>query len=359
MADTADQGEKTEEPSLKKLEDARNKGDVAKSQEVTSWFMMLATTLVMMIFSQDMAMSLAMTLKGVFSHAHDIQVTGSGLARLAMALASAVLGALTMPFILLMVAAVASNLMQHGVIFSVEPITPKFSKVSPAAGFKRLFSSQSLVNFIKSLTKLTLVSTLIIWIVWPNRDMLDTLVSLDPILLLSLTLTLTGKILFGVMGFLTIIAALDFAYQKHQWWEKQKMTFKEVRDEHKQQEGDPHVKAKLRQIRQERGRQRMMANVPDASVVITNPTHYSIALKYEKDMDAPICVAKGVDAIALKIREVANEHDIPLVENPPLARALYATIELDEEIPADHYQAVAEVIGYVMRLKQKKGGRGK
>lgn len=354
MSDTPDQSEKTEEPSQKKLEDARNKGDVAKSQEVTSWFMMLAATLVLMIFSQDMAMSLAMTLKGVFSHAHDIQVSGGGVVRLATLVCSAVFGVLALPFILLMVAAVSSNLMQHGLIFSVEPITPKFSKISPLAGFKKLFSMQSLVNFSKSLAKLTLVSALIIWIVWPKRDMLDTIVSLDPILLLSLTLTLAGKVLFGVMAFLTVIAALDFAYQKHTWWEKQRMTIKEVRDEYKQAEGDPHVKAKLRQIRQERGRQRMMANVPDASVVITNPTHYSIALKYDEGMDAPICVAKGIDSIALKIREVANENNIPLVENPPLARALYATIELDEEIPADHYQAVAEVIGYVMRLKQKK-----
>lgn len=360
MAETGDDSEKTEEPTQKKLDDARKKGDVPKSQEVTSWFMMLAATMVLMIFSKDMAGSLAVTLKGIMANAHDIPVDhGAGVTRFAYLVAVAALGALAIPFILIMISAIASNLLQHGPILSTEPITPKLSKISPMAGIKRLFSTMSLVNFAKSLAKLVLVAAIMTAIIWPDRDMLDTLIQLDPMAILDVTLGLSGKILFGVMALLTLIAALDFAYQRHQWWEKQRMTLKEVRDEYKQQEGDPTVKAKLRQVRQERSRQRMMAAVPDASVVITNPTHYSIALKYEDGMGAPICLAKGVDDIALKIREVATEHDIPLVENPPLARALHATVEIEEEISPEHYKAVAEVIGYVMQLRQKNGANAK
>jgi len=151
---------------------------------------------------------------------------------------------------------------------------------------------------------------------------------------------------------MTVIAALDFMYQRYNQYKNLRMTKQEVKDEHKQSEGDPHVKARIRRLRQERAQQRMMAAVPEADVVITNPTHYAVALEYKMEtMPAPRLVAKGVDSLAQRIRETAEEHEVPLVENPPLARALYAAIELDEEIPAEYYQAVAEVIGYVMRLK--------
>jgi flagellar biosynthesis protein FlhB len=153
-----------------------------------------------------------------------------------------------------------------------------------------------------------------------------------------------------------VIAALDFLFQYRQWFERQKMSLHELKEEFKQTEGDPKIKGKIKQIRQERMRRRMMAAVPKASVVITNPTHYAVALQYERGMNAPVCLAKGIDTLALKIREVAAKHDIPIVENPPLARTLHATVEVEQEIPAEHYRAVAEVIGYVMRLRQR-GGR--
>jgi flagellar biosynthetic protein FlhB len=174
-------------------------------------------------------------------------------------------------------------------------------------------------------------------------------------MLMDVTLDMASKVMIGVVAILSIVAAADFAWQKHTWWEKQRMTIKEMRDEHKQMEGDPQVRAKLRQVRIERGRKRMMQNVPRAAVVITNPTHYSIALEYEKGMDAPICVAKGVDNVAFKIREIAEENNIPIVENAPLARALHASVEIDDIIPAEHFKAVAEVIGYVMRLRGRVG----
>lgn len=353
MADQPEQHEKTEEPSQKKLDDAHKKGDVAKSQEVNSWFMMIAATIVLMVFSKDMSGALASKLKVILSQSHALPVTGEGLTTNLMSLYLAVLGALALPFIVFMVAGLAGNLVQHRPLFSLEPVTPKLSKVSPLSGFKRLFSKTSLVNFAKSIAKLGIVSTVIFIIVWPNRDKLDAIVGLDPAALMGVTYGMASQVMIGVVAILSIIAALDFAWQKHTWWEKQRMTVKELRDEYKQLEGDPQVRAKLRQVRIERGKQRMMQNVPRAAVVITNPTHYSVALEYEHGMAAPVCVAKGVDNVALKIRELAKEHDIPIVENPPLARALHAGVELEQEIPSEHYKAVAEVIGFVMRLRRK------
>ncbi|RMF07167.1 MAG: flagellar biosynthesis protein FlhB [Alphaproteobacteria bacterium] len=359
MAETPEEHEKTEDPSQKKLDDALKKGDVAKSQEVNSWFVMIAATLMIMMFSGDAASSLARQLKTFLDSAHDLPVDGEGLRALTWALGVGVLSALALPFLLMIIAGISGNLVQHRLLFSVEPIIPKLSKISPLSGFKRLFSKTSLVNFAKSMAKLIIVGSVITVIVWPNRDRLDALVAMDPASILSATQAMAGQVLIGVVAILAVVAALDFAWQKHTWWEKQKMTIKEVRDEYKQMEGDPQVRAKLRQVRIERGRKRMMANVPNASVVVTNPTHYSVALQYEPGMNAPVCVAKGVDAIALRIREIAKDHEIPLVENPPLARALYAGVEIDDEIPEEHYKAVAEVIGYVMRLRRGTSGAGR
>lgn len=353
--DQPEQHEKTEEPTQKKLDDAHKKGDVAKSQEVNSWFLMVGATLVLMLFVKDMAWSLTLKLKVILSQAHEIPTSGAALVENFQLLGTIILGVLMIPFIVFATAGLAGNIVQHRPLFSFDPITPKLSKVSPLAGLKRLFSKTSLVNFAKSLAKLAIVSSVILIIVWPNRDKLDAIIGLDPVKLMDVTHIMSIKVMIGVVAILSIVAAVDFAWQKHTWWEKQRMTVKELRDEYKQMEGDPQVRAKLRQVRIERGRKRMMQNVPNAAVVITNPTHYSIALEYEKGMDAPVCVAKGVDQIAFRIREIAEEHDIPIVENPPLARALHASVEIDDSIPAEHYKAVAEVIGYVMRLRGRVG----
>src|SRR6201992_3624528 len=183
------------------------------------------------------------------------------------------------------------------------------------------------------------------------------MVRCDPAALLGVTSSLTIHLLGTVVAVLAIIAIGDYLFQYRTWYERQKMSLQEIKEEFKQSEGDPHIKGRLKQIRQARMKKRMMAAVPKASVIITNPTHYSVALQYERGMAAPLCVAKGVDNIAFKIREIAREHDIPIVENVPLARSLYATVDIDEEIPVEHYQAVAEIIGYVMGLKRNLMGR--
>ena len=355
--DQPDQSEKTEEPTHKRLEDAHKRGDVAKSQEVSAWFVMLAATLVVMMFANDMMSSLAGSLKAFLMHPHAISMDGEHLRVVWNEIGLAVLGALALPLAILLVGAVGGNIVQHRPLVTTESLKPKLSKISVLSGWKRLFSMQSVVNFLKGLAKLCVVAAVMFVIVWPERDSLDIIITADVAALMPMVKSLAVRLLMGVVAVMAIIAAMDFLYQRYSWMQKQKMTMKELRDEHKQMEGDPTVKAKLRQVRIERGRKRMMANVPNASVVITNPTHYSVALQYEQGMEAPIVVAKGVDNLAFKIREIAREHDIPIVENPPLARALHASVEVDDEIPPEHYRAVAQVIGYVMGLRNKMQSR--
>ncbi|HEY1152637.1 MAG TPA: flagellar type III secretion system protein FlhB, partial [Pseudolabrys sp.] len=277
---------------------------------------------------------------------------GAGLMRLSEKLGLEVLAAVAIPLLLLMLGALGANLVQHRFVWSAESITPKFSKISPLAGLKRLFSKMAIANFVKGVFKLALVGTVLTVMLWPERDRLELLVWTDPLALMPLILAQSLKLMGAVVAILAIVAAADFFFQYRQWYERQKMSLQEIKDEFKQTDGDPAVKGKIRQLRQKRMAKRMMAAVPKATVVITNPTHYSIALQYEKGMQAPVCLAKGVDAVAFRIRKIAEEHQIPTVENVPLARALYATVEVDQAIPPEHYKAVAEVIGYVMRLRR-------
>jgi flagellar biosynthetic protein FlhB len=199
------------------------------------------------------------------------------------------------------------------------------------------------------------IGAVITALLWPLRYRFESLIQADILGTLLIIRSLSLNMMATVVAILFLVAAADYLFQYRQWFARQKMSLREMKDEYKQTEGDPLVKGKIRQLRQARQRRRMMAAVPKASVIITNPTHYAIALQYDRGMEAPICLAKGADAVALKIREVAGEHSIPIVENPPLARALYATVEIDEEIPTEHYKAVAEIIGYVMKLRRGAG----
>ncbi len=356
MADT-DETEKTEEPSQRKLEEAHKKGDVAKSQEVTMWFALLAMTMIVLLFSGNMASSTARVLKIFLGNAQGYSMDGFAILSLLVTLGQKVAVVLLIPMGVLILAALAGNLVQHKPVFTTERMKPKFEKISPLAGAKRLFSPTSLVNFLKGIIKLIIVSAVMFMVVWPDRARFIDVISFDPAMLLPFVRHYAIKLLLAALAVMTIIAGLDFLFQRFTWLKKQRMTMKELRDEHKQMEGDPAIKSKLKQIRMERSRKRMMAQVPQATVVITNPTHYAVALKYEPGMAAPLCLAKGADNVALKIRELAGEHHIPIVENKPLARALHASVEVDEEVPEEHYKAVAEVISYVMRLEGKLGVR--
>jgi flagellar biosynthetic protein FlhB len=350
MADEKDDTERSEDPTQKRLDEALERGDVAKSQEVNTWFVLAAGTLILLSFSGSMSSGVTAILTGLMSNAHQIPVDGRGLVRTMQALGLGTIAAVALPFLLLVLAAVVGNMVQHRLVWSAESLKPKLSKISPAAGFKRLFSKIAIANFIKGLVKLTLIGAVMTVILWPRRNQLDGLVTMDPAVVLGLTKTLSLEMLGTVVAILAIVAAADYLFQYRHWFERQKMSVRELKEEFKQTEGDPAIKAKIRQLRQNRARKRMMAAVPKASVIITNPTHYAVALQYDRGMNAPVCLAKGIDTLALKIREVAAEHNIPVVENPPLARALHATVEMDQEVPPEHYRAVAEVIGYVMRL---------
>jgi flagellar biosynthetic protein FlhB len=351
MAGEDDDSERTEDPTQKRLDEALERGDVVKSQEVNTWFVLGTATLILMSFSGSMSSGILTMLRGLLVQAHGIPVDGPGLIQVMQKLGLGIVAALAVPFALIALGAVVGNMIQHRLVWSTESLKPKLSKVSPGAGFKRLFSKVALANFLKGLIKLGLIGAVMAAILWPKRHQFDALVTMDPAVVLPLVQSLSLELLGTVVAILAIVAAVDYLFQYRTWYERQKMSLREMKEEFRQTEGDPAVKAKIRQLRNERSRKRMMSDVPKASVVITNPTHFAVALQYEKGMNAPLCLAKGADNIALKIREVAEANNIPVVENPPLARALYATVEIEDEVPPEHYKAVAEVIGYVMRLK--------
>ena len=353
----AEQSSKTEDPSAKRLKDAHERGDVAKSQELTAWFMMGGTAAVIALMAPSTSATLMERLRVVMANADQYEIGGPAFGAFFMALAQSIIGVVLLPMALLTVCAIVANLVQHRPLLSLQPITPKLSKISPLSGFKRLFSQESLVNFVKGLIKLAVVGAVMFFALWPERDRLDTMVTADPSVILAIAQELVLKIFWAALAIVTVIAFADFLYQKSRWWNRHKMTLQEVRDEFKQMEGDPKIKGRIRKLRMERARRRMMVQVPQATVIITNPTHYAVALKYDRTMSAPLCLAKGMDDIALRIREVATAHDIPIIENPPLARALYASVEVDQSIPNEHFKAVAQVIGYVMRLKAKSAWR--
>ena len=356
MAEEGDE-DKTQDPTAKRLEEAHKRGDVAKSIEVNTWFMIAGATFIMSSFSGSIGGSIQMPLRNLIANSWQIRTDGPGLLALAQKLEYILVAALGVPFLLLILAAIAGNIVQHRFVWSAESLKPKFSKISPLSGAKRIFGKQAAANFAKGLFKVIALGAVMVAILWPERSRLDSMMRFDPDALLGVTRTLTLQLLGAVVALLALVAIGDYLFQYRQWFERQKMSLREMKEEFKQSEGDPHIKGRIRQLRVARMKKRMMAAVPKASVIITNPTHYSVALSYERGMSAPICVAKGMDNIALKIREIAREHDIPIVENVPLARALYATVEVDDEIPVEHYHAVAEIIGYVMGLKRGLSGR--
>ena len=357
MADE-DKDSKTQDPTQKRLDDALERGDVAKSQEVNTWFVIAGATLVLSSFSASIGVGIEGPMRNLLMNAHQIRVDGPGLLTLTSRLGLLLIGVLGIPLLLLLIAGVVSNLIQHRLVWSTEPLTPKFSKISPIAGAARLFGKQAGANFLKGVFKVVLLGTVMVLVLWPERHRLDAMVRFDPVAILASTKTIAVHLMGTVVALLAVVAALDYLFQYRQWFERQKMSLQEVKEEYKQSEGDPHIKGRVRQIRFARAKKRMMAAVPTASVIITNPTHYAVALKYERGMPAPICIAKGIDAIALKIREIAAANNVPIVENVPLARALHAGVEVDDEIPVEHYHAVAEVIGYVMRLRRRAAALG-
>ncbi len=349
--------EKSEDPTAKRLEDAINRGDVAKSQEVNTWFLLLGATIAFFMFGSSSANKLAIAFRDVLGNLH-LATDPSLVMRAIVRLFTQALGAVGPVMAVLVVSAIAGNAVQHRLLWTTEPLAPKLNRISLVQGAKRIFSKRALVEFAKGLLKLAIVGSLIYVIGVSEVERMGLLINGELGLSVGVAFTLALKIMAAVTAIMALVAAADYLWQRHSWYERQRMSVREVREEFKEQEGDPTIKAKLRQIRQSRSRKRMMQQVPEATVVVMNPTHFAVALKYEPGMGAPICVAKGQDNIALKIRDVAYRHAIPVVQNPPLARALFKSVEVEQEIPVEHYKAVAELIGYVMKLRNSKGNGG-
>ncbi len=354
MAEEQDESQKTEEPTPKKLEESRRKGQVATSREVNHWFMILGGALLLTMFAPGMLTGIKDTLTKFIAYPHDIAVDPGNIQAVLTTLLVDLMPFVLLPMGILMVFALAGGLVQNGLLLAPDLIQPKLEKISLLKGVKKLFSMNTLMEFVKGISKIALVAMVAAMVVVPEFGRISQIPSYHPTDLGDFIWTLAVRMTIAVFAVMTVVAGADMFYQKYKHTKDQRMSKQEIKDEHKQSEGDPMVKGRLRQIRMDRARQRMMAAVPEATVVITNPTHFAVALKYLHDeMPAPVVIAKGADAVALRIRKLAGEHDIPIVENPPLAQALYAGVEIDQEVPPDHYAAVAEVIGYVMRLKGK------
>jgi flagellar biosynthetic protein FlhB len=354
MADDKDDSQKTEQPTTKRLEDARKKGDVVKSQEVAGLVVLAAGAMLLAGLGGPVANELARGLQGFFSSPHLIAAEGLVARGFWARLASGAGLAIALPIVVLVIAAIAGHLVQTGPYVSGERLKPSFSKISPLAGWKRVFGMAAAANFVKGVAKLVIVGGAATAALWPRRDDLVRMVGADASAILPMARDAAIALLIAALVAYAALAAADYVGQRQSFMKRQRMTRQEVRDEHKQTEGDPLIRARLRQIRQERASRRMIAAVPKATVVVTNPTHYAIALRYvQGETPAPICLAKGVDAVALKIKEAAEEHKVPIVEDAPLARALYPEVDVDREIPADHYQAVAKIIGYVFTLARR------
>jgi flagellar biosynthetic protein FlhB len=354
MADDQDKSQQTEEPTAKRLEQARENGDVVKSPEVTTFILLGGGTLAIAMFGKYTAMELARSLSLFIQQPEAMSVDGPGLAAMIRLLLPQVALALAPFFAVMIVAGLAGHVLQSRPGISFDKIVPDFSKVSPMAGFKRMFGAEGWMNLLKGLAKIAVVGVAIWTQLWPERGGLEAILNQTTAAVMHDMSRLLFKVLMAALSALGIIAGLDYFWQRMRFMARNRMSKQEIKEEYRQNEGDPHIKAKIRQLRHDRARKRMMAAVPKATVVIMNPTHFAVALKYESGkMAAPVCVAKGVDALALRIRAVAEENDVPVVENPPLARALHAAIEIDEPVPPEHFKAVAQVIGYVLRLQGK------
>ncbi|HXC54776.1 MAG TPA: flagellar biosynthesis protein FlhB [Rhizomicrobium sp.] len=354
MADDRDPSQQTEQPTAKRLEDAREHGDVVKSPEVSTFVLLLGGTLAVMMFGAGASKAMVGALRLFLEQPDQMGVSSADLTALAWHMTMTLGGILGPVFAVMMAAALGGHVLQSRPSFTLDKIKPDFGKLNLFAGLKRMLGFDGLMNLVKGLLKMGVVGLAVWTQIWPERNMLESVLDQSPMGVVGDMSHLLYKVLMAALAALAAIAAADYVMQRYRFLQRNKMSKQEIKEEYRQNEGDPQIKAKIRQIRNERAKKRMIAAVPEATVIITNPTHYAIALKYEAGkMAAPVCVAKGVDVLALKIREIAKAHDVPVVENPPLARALYATVEVDDVIPQEHFKAVAQVIGYVMRLTGK------
>lgn len=357
MSEAPEKDSKTEDPTSTRLDEARKKGDVAKSMDLPQWASLAASFSVLAVAGGWMTRDLAEAMVPFIASPHAFEMSGEGLRSVMLSSLTAVALPIGAVMLAAAFAGAGGSLIQVGLLFSPEKIKPDFKKLSPAQGWKRLFGADALFQFGKSLIKLVLIAA-VVWLTFkPHARELETLVALQPAAMLPFARELLLSMFGGVLMLLLVGAGFDWFWQRMRWMQRMRMTKEEVKQDYKNSEGDPHVKAKLKQIRMEKSRRRMMQAVPTATVVVMNPTHFAVALRYEPgETPAPVCVAKGVDALALRIRDLAREHGVEVVEDPPLARALYAAVDIDGVIPRQHFEAVATVIGFILGKRSGQGG---
>lgn len=349
-----DEASKTEDPSERKIEKAKEEGDTAVSQDAKSFIMFIGMLFVVwLVFPLMMKWFYQYALKFI-ENPESIPTDPAHIQRLLISAGVAMLKVMAIPFVIFMVFGVAASISQTGFIYAPKKLEPNWNKLNIFAALPNFINMKKVVESLKGIIKIAVISFVAILVVKPWLSKVNLLPTMDTMAILSFIHKIVVLLIFTVVIAVFVIAVADYVYQRYTHLKKLRMTKQEVKDEYKQMEGDPIVKSRIRQVRMERARHRMMENVPKADVVIVNPTHYAVALEYKMEqMDAPVVLAKGIDHLALRIREVAEENEIPIIENPPLARALFASVEIDQAIPQEHFKAVAEVIGYVMQLKNQ------
>lgn len=350
MANDSSQ-DKTEQPTGKKLGDARKKGNVPQSKEVPSVLILSGGMGVLFFGGSWMLDRLIAIMRGIYQGAGVFQVAPENIHTMFWDLFTKSVVILIPLMLVVMTLGVVGNVAQFGFLITGEKLTPNLAKLNPVSGIKKLFSLRSLVELLKSIIKLTIIGTVSYLVIRRYLDHIPGLMQLNVGGILSFIGQVSFRVCLYTCMVLFLMAILDFSYSKWQHHRDLKMTKQEVKDEHKQSEGDPAVKSRIRSVQREMARRRMMEAVPEATVVITNPTHLAIAIKYEDGMHAPQVIAKGAGYVAQKIKAIAAENDVPQVENKPLARTMFKSTEIGDFIPAELYRAVAEILAYVYRLK--------
>ena len=360
MAESESGADKTEDPTEKRKKDSREKGEIARSKELNTLAIMLAGSAGLLIFGGALAQDMMELMRYNFSLSRDVLLNPDSMGAFLLHSGKIALIALQPVLLTLLIAALVGPISLGGWLFAVGSLAPKYSRMNPAAGIKRMFSAKALVELLKALAKFFII--LIVALLVLKSDIDDLLrIAHEPLELAVIhSLQVVAWSALWMACGLILIAAVDVPVQLWESHQKLLMTKQEVRDEHKDQEGRPEVKQRIRQVQREMSQRRMMAAIPDADVIITNPTHYAVALKYDPEKGgAPMLLAKGSDFLALKIREIGAKHNILLLESPALARSIYHSTELEQEIPAGLYLAVAQVLAYVYQIRQHQAGKGK
>jgi len=348
----ADEDEKTEEPTPKKIEDAKKEGNVAKSMEVTGAAILFFGSLYLMFFS---TYSMG-EIKKMMIFCYNLigqEMDSTVFYSITYTMTMTFLSAMAPIFALVLVLTLIFNWVQFGMI--VTPLKLDLQKLDPIKGFKNIFGLKKFIESLKLTMKLAIIIAVMCVIFLFTNKMFLAMMNMDTMASINAMIELTGYFLAAILLIIIIFAIIDFYFTRHYYMKSLKMSKQEIKDEFKNMDGDPQVKGRIRRIQMEMSRKRMMADVPDADVVITNPSHYAIAMKYDNKVDsAPKIVAKGIDFLALKIKDIAKENDIPIIENPALARALHDQIEIEQQIPSEFYKALAEIFSYVYELKKKR-----